>query len=691
MAEDDRFRQEYARQLASALRQAEENPIERTDDDLLQETLRQLSLDHPRGWTSRGCALLSRALADPSSPYVLSNELVEGLGQALARVESASGVEEQQSDDNDLRLIATNEASIASALANLASTVHVRLPLEVCLTSDFSTAVRLLGRYRVEVETEDHDHNELNDAARGQDEPVEPAPPVAIGNGHAPEPIDDLAEVWAVESDPSDFAFESDRNVEQELRELEEWATLIESRALAMDESAWQELLASATWKDLAAALTSLLRLANYTKLSVVADWQGLARSLLQLSLILLLPGESSDTPLLTTYPPSHWQKLALHSIHILRDATSQRPALLETYLELLQSMIRVPSTIQSSESTPALLMGCGLLSNLCHVTLEERREAIPKVRRTVLESCDDWTDLLAKTKTSSAADAVPWTFLPLATIMAKGLTNAEAQVLLNSGLVREWIVWLERLEGEVGQEVARSLLDWSLVSPKLIGKYIWRYPNLASRLTGDVASTDALLWNTIGMELADASRTMVQWKKTSNLRPVPTSDECQASVIALFTTLCKETASVVERWRQQREEGAPLPESQETKGVVEFAQMVDRISTPLISTLFSKAMEQAKSSEASFSAQDSLDKIKDLLTGWPATPPQVHDNKAKTDEDDEQEANATTDAAPLPSKERLLRRAQDDAVNSLRRAIKVLQLMLEAKDTRQSFSSKAD
>jgi hypothetical protein len=801
------FQKDYAKALAEALREAEDSPPTRDPSVLLDETYRQLCHDCPINLSSHGCFQLGRILLRDdkkqeinNDTFVLTDRFVSGLLQALDKIERSNTVVPQaESTLDDEAATEPHESFVVqqqhtdqdtdSALAALAWTVFGRIPLEVLTANNLEDAAKLIGSFRGSpVDLLEHDSNDDESSDEPSEQPSDysendatiPLPDVTK-NGHVlpPDQSDELEEVWADDSDGSDFEFESDRFQAQE-----HLHNNLEANTVQYADS----------WLQIAQAMTNLLSYLSFTKLSSLSmnQWKklGISDHLMRLSLMLLL--QQPFTCLLQVYPSHHWQRLALQPIHYFRDATLQhRKDLLDDYLQFLSTLLQVQTATLSKSSTslttlmPCTILGVSLLSALCSTLLGDSKQQqktnaihLKLVRQTILECSDDLTMILELAMSDSSnsssnstgetdkssSSVLPWAFLSLWQVVVAacgslGLENAQAQILLNSGLFRQWLQWWERLYlsetngGDNGacRVVQESLFEACLVSPKLLGKYAWRFPGFASRvcriqdnndvvveLDSAVRLMDATLWNLLAAELADTSVTpAVVWKKKLNdstsqtiLQP-PVLSACQDAAWIGFQLVCDLVVESTSDWKRRRLESLPASMKLESQrdAVTCFVSLIDRLiaSPQLLSEDFLKRLTARASSDSqgtlpssngSMNRASCLDPIQDVLYKWSSTPTPLTATKLKSLDLEDALSNGESGnvasshtpqagdmdeqetADPNARKARLNDQTMDDAIQQLRRSLKSFQSVLDSafvnkkygvKLTASAISSKAD
>jgi len=259
-------RASFTRDLAQALREADEQPSQTDDNDrqhqlLLRDTYQRLCHDDPQAVSAEGAQLLRQALTDSQSrAYALCPRLVAGIRAQCARSSNNTTTTTTQNDDESLpneegeheplfpAAVTTNDDT-AAAVAQLAWTVHAHIPLLCCRSNDLVEAVGYLGSFadgatEPEPRNNEDDNNEPHDddahveailEAHGVEQPQNGAnghDPAANGanlngNQHNDE-TGSLAEVFAAESDDSDYEFESDFHPDRSVHALRTWASVVQ-------------------------------------------------------------------------------------------------------------------------------------------------------------------------------------------------------------------------------------------------------------------------------------------------------------------------------------------------------------------------------------------------------------------------------------------------------------------------------
>jgi hypothetical protein len=742
--DEARFRQSGAAALAAVLREKQDAPPQAPS---VEETYRSLCYDDPIV-SSSGCQALAQALGQQRPrKLALSNRLVHGVQHLCHRMTPASASapaappSETETDEVPTSLLdPTTTGDASSAYAALAWVVYGQVPLRILLSDSLTEATSYLGSFRGSpaVSTEDSPPDEAseNRPVEGNNPAQEEAPAVASSAEEGPEStaaniVVESEEVWATESDPSDFDFGTEPTQEERLAELEVWTSL-----LTVEPSHLSQSPADTTGSDVAHAVSDLLPQLAYNRLAGLssASWNQwkLSESLTQLTLTLMLP-VTLPAALVGSFPDNHWQQLALQPLHTFRDAVEvHSDALLEDFLQLIALLLQAnhhaaPAvSLTASPSTtvaPATLVGLGTLSHLCTGLLEEaknvqRGKRLTAVRDVVVRSADGLTVVLEQASgPSEASNMLSWTFLALWRVVSthepSHLSKAQAQILLQSGILRQWmIVWQKQQQAAssvLRTEIEGSLLYLCCAAPALLGKYTWRFADFAAHVTvgDDQSRTDALLlWNLVGAHLAElAGGATVVWKAKGApaLRPAPKASVCQEQAIAALQTLCSRLTTALTSWKERRsqmtdgeeeEEDSSDNVPEETLHAFEsFDNVLDALSIPLVQTLFLKL--QTSSADESLLVDDMIRPIKSLLVSWPS--PKSHEDTKDNDVSDDAavaKPDKPSDEEEPPKRRRGRVEVEDGLVASLRKSIKVLQSILEtgqANDGPARFSSKAD
>ncbi|GAX28862.1 hypothetical protein FisN_20Lh163 [Fistulifera solaris] len=681
----------FAAALATAL---QENELKTpTPAELIHETYVKLCHDDPYDLNATGCELLAQELLKSETSYALSSRLVQGLDQVLRRPADTEN----------------SQTKLERGVSFLAWTVHVRIPWTclnlICSPSSKSADEKLqrvkryMGSYRGNHQfsnTADDDNLQqkmtqdlqiAEDHSKSTNETEQDnLHEVTAGAQQYTSSLEEEEEVWAAESDPDDFDFQSGYNYQDELQGIQEWAALAvidpHSLSLAPDDTSWSEI---------AVGIVSLLTPVRYSShLASLSnqDWKGSWESCwvpLILSL-LVLPDQNVDCPLwiMSTNHRSGFQRLGFHLMQIIRDAVSHRPdVLLTPYIELLQNLLLVQTT-QSELATrvlPAAWVGLGSLSALCDSTLAmgtNQASTLPIVQKGIIESCEQLTSLLERSQGDAETYcSVQWSYLslmralavdPVSTIPAMG--SAHGQLLLQSGLFRQWLLhWMSeksRDEAEVvhlRRLVHRALWDLCAASPNLLGKYAWRFPDVAVTVTKETKenSVNTLLWNLLGILLSKSDAPKLKLRNSVLAEP-PSTAECQSTAWLAFQSLCRSIESILLRWRKKVERAASESDSlnealkKDIHMVKEFETFVGVIAkSQLTCQLFLEEMVPVVDGKHSLAILKScLHPLKEALQDWPAQNAGSVCDKGSNDDnsDDEKDGSIRKRKHALPIQE---------------------------------------
>jgi hypothetical protein len=756
---------------------------------------------------AHGAAAIVVGRRHEPSCYALSPRLVQGIRSISQRLQqqqlqgalpaATNSDDEQQEEDtptkSDQSLVETvecNESTYSSLAHVLAWTVFAHVPLQCCRSNTVPEAARYLGSFVGEAieptttmvadstteEEEEHlqqqqhdttthpDHADvvLNGASSTHAE-EDGGDDVLVANG---DESDSLAEIFAQDSDGSDYEFESDWDAAAQLIELRTWADQVQD--------AWDPVQMSVpvatSWEEVATAVSSLLQTFTYTTALAALSMDQyktlqIPDRLTQLILALLVPSSSSGDNMFGCLPDEHWQRLGLHVLNVFRDATlhqtgddntaSTATYLLEEYLRLVRILLQVDHHRTSDHGgsaaaavAPASLVGLSALSALCSEVLlrtthskdkkQRRAEHVRALQGCVVDSCDDLTELLEKSHGKSEQDvqAMQWIYLAAFQVLIEPPSNLQTQegtmptlygqTLLNSGLFRQWLLfWSKKTDDPCRKAVQETLLDLSIASPTLLGKYAWRFPDLAQRVTQinafdseslpeitpqtyDRSQVDVLLWNLYGMHLIETttgSATLeapkVQWrsKKADTPQRTVTLESCQSTARMIFQGMCQCAIKLLVDWKLRREhnlDDAPVlcVRTKQYEVLSDFRLLSNRLSNSTLHSLFVTKLVPDDGDGSKL--REELRQIQRLLSNWP-----VAEKKRKPDTDsqdideDAEERQEIKDANA--SKPSIYLVEQEEAVNTLRRSIKTIQSALDSCCTaavgiqQLSFSSKLD
>ena len=675
----------FSKELAQALIESEENE---TEPRLVETSYQRLCFDDPLPVSSAGCLALQRALLDDDQ-FALSHRFVSGVQQCatqVSRQESRPDAEDPTTPPEESSSFLSPVTSSPSAYAQLAWTVHAYIPLQCFHCTDSERVARYLGSLLLEeqrkesVSAEDEMHlkrlGNTDDFAKEQKE----------GDG-----ADSLQEIFATESDDSDFEFESGFDDTKELERLHEWAVVMEK---ACDPLELSRPPPRPTWDMVARSISQLLQALRHSLISSLSakQWKALRLPdlLTQMTLALLNPSQNAS-PFFRERPDHHWHNLGVQVLHLFRDGAPEGTAM-EGLLDLIHILLQIDAASNSPTSTdisPSTLAGLGSLSALCSDALAERKESLQqRLRSRVLDSCDDLAAVLEK---SGNDPTMQWTFLSLFSLFSvpSSVPNSTAQLLLNSGLFRHWLVhWSNTSEDQRGS-IQANLLDLCSASPKMLGKYAWRFPGLAETVVAVRGKrVHAMLWNLLGMHLGDTGGGGVQWrsnanKTTANATVLVTIDACRESAWQLFRDLCKSGAQILESWLSSAKEDKEAGSNEKAactvlNDIATLAECLDK------STVMRKTFLDAEPS--SNAANDLLKPLQMLLPQLPTRATSTSSPPCFKVEDELDPTNKPKNTFSERSR----------ALNALRKAVKTLGFVLGASrgdelSSQRAFSSKVD
>jgi hypothetical protein len=578
---DDRaFFRQYAAEIAEAFREQEEAPRQASLEESVPDLYRSLCFDEPMIESEAAnfsivVSGLSRQLISSSSPYALSDRLVNGILYLSKRKDTS---------DTKSNTAPTQESI---AMAKLAFCVLVQLPLQICQNFGNLSAVRkCLGSYKGSlVSAEDKnsvvnaDDSTRNDSAIQQrvnkiTEAINGTGDMTVYDAQDDSVLKEV-EVWAAESDPSEYDYgegvpDHPPHGGFQFQE-EDW---LDPPRLSKPDPALS--------KDQARlAVGSLLNQANYNVLEPIfalskKEVEKYTSELSQLILILLQPqnplgnGDANmDLPL---------QDAILSPLWILRDAaihsvsTQQRQSFSSSYLEVLQTLLAVDQahlqdlggamSNKNVELCTASIVGLSAMSSWCGMS----EISIPSTITSVLDAMNDISYVVEraseKYKSSLLHSLVPIVELlsgiTFDQAQTAGISNSNsiAQTLMSSGFLRQLLV-LGLEEGiENAHRFHHALWGLSVSHPKIAGKYVARYPGTPQFVRGYTVAAESssqdcvssILWNGFGLVHSEGpgqtQAPRVVWKTSSAKQTVaalPLSrDECTEVCQKSWTRLCQ-------------------------------------------------------------------------------------------------------------------------------------------------------
>ncbi|CAB9497744.1 expressed unknown protein [Seminavis robusta] len=536
--DDANFLRLHAKSIAEALQQrdAAEQALSNATgatttksqrEQLIHDTYIALCYDDPRVESDLGCQYLAMAMVDPKSPYALSGPLVEGIRQLCAKQQENSGAAVSSTQESSLSSPASAGSNTAKGSAMLAWAIGVRIPLLCCQASDLSQVDSLLGSYRPSPppnplttnDTNNNDQHNLSHAIQNSSkqklgeeadrlaamlsQPLEEDNNATNGNNNIAT-NDEEEEVWAAESDPSDFEFESGFSYEQQIAEVED--SFAEWMIDRTDPIKLSTPSSKTSWKQVRHAVMDLTSQLNFRQvaslwtstnnLQGLVGTRGPSNILTQFTLTLLVP------PTITTNKPSVFdspdddedalqphrqlQAMAWHPLWVMRDAAAANTTsttTLSEYLTMLQTLIAIDAAAAKPPSegmAPATYVGLASLSALCQQFMTEASttttgqqqlvERFRILRRSVWGTCDDLAHAMeqeekirktaAASSQKSSENWIVWTLLPLFEVM----TNQKLQTGSTIVAKAESLAQQHHNQQQASQQWSAGLLQTGLL-----------------------------------------------------------------------------------------------------------------------------------------------------------------------------------------------------------------------------------
>jgi hypothetical protein len=592
----DSFLRQHAAEIAEALQKQEDenNKNYESIDDLY----RSLCFDEPLVQGERYISSLIRLLTK-GDEYALSDRLVNGIMYLCRQTQTQN-----------------------KNMTKLAFCVLVQIPLLVLenLDKNFAMVQRLLGSYKGHFTPKNNNQNNTSASASARIEQRVDQLSQAIHNASILEEEvdtnhgqDSSQEVWAAESDPSDYDYG-------------EGAATVEPISYFQDDdddwlSPKQLSKADYTLTPQQARLSTLSLLGHlqYTLMEPLfgnktkKELEDFTYPLTQLILTLLQP----SSPLLKLRDEEA-QDSILSPLWVLRDAamTSSQNDLTSVYLDVLQTLLAMDEahlqdlggTFSSSTTTTtrlatASIVGFGALSSWCTEDL-----SLSKKKTTtacVLDTMNDIANVIERACLQEEYQPnVAHSLIPIMELLS-GITyaiatpahnnNSVAQTFLNSGLLRLLLGLLVVSKNPENQSVFHHAL-WGLAvsNLKLIGKYVARYPGipqfLRSRIEGPRGLVHCILWNGFGyISSMETLTPRVIWKNnkastTTNELPL-TRDECQQACSKAWTHLLQLVVDLLVESHQQQQQSI----------LDEWERLFAMISIDTMSTTFLKLLDSTQ------------------------------------------------------------------------------------------------
>ena len=640
MSDDDKaFIRQYAAEIASALRAQEEGTgsvVPSVLEDSTRALYRALCFDEPVvediPHLATAASALCRQLTIPSSDYALTNRLVNGIVY-LCRRQQGHTTTKAHAVGDDTSTISNGDhhpsATTAVILAKLVFCVLVQVPLECCqglLSKDLSTLQRFLGSYKGSVDmrsetimetttTNDHevtqlvhalsssggtiDDDHLPDQHDNSDHPAATSPLTQENQ----ETSSWQEEVWAAESDPSDYDYDEDDGEGEDHEALRSPDPLVAVDVVdLLDPIVLSRPDPQRTLEDAREAIGSLLQQANYSLMAPIFQMpkkqvEAYTAQLTQLLLFILQPpqsilsqSEDHDSS------SSSLQNVMLTPLWILRDAALHHPPTHDqssyaavTYLEVIQTLLAIDQAYQAdtTTSTPpqqqqqqpphssnplcsASIVGLSALSSWCCCSAEIPRSV---TMTAIVDAMNDVAYVMERAVETGYRKHLQHSIPPIIEIligmtfddrtssgaMTGGGNSMVCQTLLNSGLLRQLLVLsLDNNKNRTSEdnESPPYYLDhaiWGLcvVYPTVVGKYVARYPGFPSIVRRYSPPTprssrdcvQSILWNSFAYSqcVVDGSTTpQMVWKSRGSIGVTPlTQDECREVCQKSWTQLC--------------------------------------------------------------------------------------------------------------------------------------------------------
>jgi hypothetical protein len=594
--DDDRaFIRQYAVEIASALRAQEEEEgcgVVPSVEDSTRELYRALCFDEPVVETIPHLATAASALcrqltnhhrsSSSSSDYALSNRLVNGIvylcrrgGQPSSPITPTA----QAGGGNDTSSSPVRSATTTSLLlAKLAFCVLVQVPLEcfqVLLRSsskDVSMLQRFLGSYQGSVverrrseplimeptstTTTDDKVTQLAHALTSggtgeddlddddhDDDDAHPTSGLTVvpTQGNTSSRYDE-EEVWAADSDPSDYDYDEGEAEDHGSTPLSP-ISLAAAATAAVDFVDLLDPIVLSTpdpqrsLEDARSAIGSLVQQANYSILAPIFQMpkkqvEAYTHQLTQLLLLILQPPHSIlSSPHCDDNQDSSssLQNVMLTPLWILRDVALHHPSSHDQssysgaamYLEVIQTLLAIDQAYQSDTTTTtkiplhkhfssnplcsASIVGLSALSSWCC----SAQIPIPVTMTAIVDAMNDVAYVMERAVETGYRKHLQHSIPPIIDILigmtffdnrnsSGGLTGGGGtmvcQTLLNSGLLRQLLSLSlnnhhHHHHGGAGEDDDESPpyhLDhalWGLCVryPTVVGKYVARYPGFPS------------------------------------------------------------------------------------------------------------------------------------------------------------------------------------------------------------------
>ena len=643
---EEAFLRKFAVEIGAALREREDAAVERQEQrqqqrdiiESMEDLYRSLVFDEPQIGHIHNlpavASLLSKSLLSSSSnsSYSLSDRLVNGIiylcNQNPVATTKRRTKENETRNTNDYN-DATGHSEIKKIMTKLAFCVLVEIPLECCrdeenffLEGNMEKIRKLLGSFKGSSMIEENQEkeksqstckgfNSLSDSLQEHDDEFHTTSVEEENNDGISADLDrddnnnfTAEEVWAMESDSSDFDYDGDEQINSRFIK-ENW---IQSDDDWLDPKFLSEQDHNLTQQQIRDTIGTLLQIASYSLLEPIfclpkKDTLLFSSKLAQLTLILLKPRKKNGS--LPNLPWNDLDTTILSPLWILRDAASyynhtdisvRKSCSLnytQTYLGLLQTLLAIDQayledlrysansisiTNSDVDLCIASIVGMSSLSSWCSA----EKKATQLTVDTILDSMNDLSHVVERAGHSYKTN-LQHILIPILECLSgiyydrvndkKQPDSSVPQTLLNSGFLRQILSLATAVdESTTGSDGAFHYALWGLciAFPRIVGKYVFRFPGSLGiirsyKATFDLSEPDncihCLLWNIYGWlqckESSLAGSTNIVWKKKNssssngtnnslNTSPL-TSGECSEVCAKAWSELCDAAKNALE------------------------------------------------------------------------------------------------------------------------------------------------
>ncbi|MGK3738772.1 MAG: hypothetical protein ACI8RD_010307 [Bacillariaceae sp.] len=606
---DEAFLRRFAAEIGTALREREDDKDKQSSsnntsiEDSVEDLYRSLVFDEPSIYHILNLPVVASALArqlllssssSSSSSYALSNRLLNGIiylcNQNTTTVVTKPENENETKKHNDTTV---GHSTIKTAMAKLAFCILIDIPLECCRDENSSSESNmnkirnLLGSYKGSSMNDKNKNKEGNTNTKSTSSIIDDDDAAHSNNVHNEDKMrsmsnfmenndDDINssssdnkednnsageeiqqqkqqsieedEVWAIESDPSDYDFGDDTPAADDItiQEENDW---LDPKILSQPDP-------NLTLQQTRDAIGTLLQIASYTLLEPIfylpqKDTSRYVSQLTQLVLTLLKPRRKdistpSSLPGSSSLLDSSVDYAILYPLWILRDAaayhtnsttsTTTRQSCTtnyqQEYLEILQTLLAIDqaylqdvgssATSIKSTSDPdfdlcvASIVGLSALSAWCSMQKKSTQSTVDDI----VDSMNDLSHVVERAEQTYKKN-LPNTLIPILEILSGiyydhvdnnilSTSSSVPQTLLNSGFLRQILALVTLDEASTGDLLGFHHALWGLCQsfPKIVGKYVFRYPGssqIVRSYATDLSSSSpqncvqSILWNIYG------------------------------------------------------------------------------------------------------------------------------------------------------------------------------------------------